>query len=128
MGGSLDSRGNLYEGNIAPQGSIIMSTGFAIKLGQSEPAYIKYTNITMIGDTFSNNIGGIFQATYLSEMLVDDTRFVNNTSIESMPGILISDFAIKFTCIKRISASISLTIGSVSYLPGLLVTNTQICK
>ncbi len=29
---------------------------------------------------------------------------------------------------KRISASNSLTIGPVSYLPGLLVTNTQICK
>ncbi len=32
------------------------------------------------------------------------------------------------SCIKRISASISLTVGSVSYLPGLLITNTQICK
>ncbi len=29
-----------------------------------------------------------------------------------------------FSFFKRISASISLTIGSVSYVPGLLVTNT----
>ncbi len=98
MGGSLHSQGNVYEGNIAPQGSVIMSAGSVIRLGQSKPDLYKYTKVTMIGDTFSNNIGGVFQATYLSEMLVDSTRFVNNTSTESMPGILIGDFVIKFTC------------------------------